>query len=90
MSLTHAQIRLASLVATGYQLTIRRSPVDAQPVCVEVVQPASQEVAGQVPWRHIQPLLRARRVVLDTGDATTATAVVAPGTIRTAWGRDIR
>ncbi|QYY33158.1 MULTISPECIES: hypothetical protein [Cupriavidus] len=89
MSLTHAQIRLASLVATGYQLTIRRSPVDAQPVCVEVVQPASQEVAGQVPWRHIQPLLRARKVVFDTGDATTATAVVAPGTIRTLQEHDL-
>jgi hypothetical protein len=80
MGLTHTQIRLASLLSSGYRLTIRRSPVDAQPVCVEVVQPASQEVAGQVPWRHIQGLIRAKKVLFDTGDATTATAVVAPQT----------
>ncbi|SDC66446.1 hypothetical protein SAMN05216345_103197 [Cupriavidus sp. YR651] len=78
MTLTHTQIRLASLLDAGYQLTITRSAVDAKPVQVDVVRPGSQEIAGHVPWRHIHELLRIRRVVFDTGDVATATAIVAP------------
>ena len=59
-------------------MKIRRGAEDARPVLVDVVPPASREIAGQVSWRAIEALLRARKVMLDTGDERTATAVVAP------------
>ncbi len=78
MTLSYMQIRLVSLLSSGYQLTIRRSVDDSQPLCVDVVLPTSGEVAGYVPWRLLEDLLRMKKVALDTGDVATAKVVVAP------------